>query len=211
MKSLVILGAAAIATATLSGAAAVTGITANPEPLSYVGPEGFFSQPPELTMLEQDHSLAQSKIEASTASASREELVARQYEEQLYTNQKILEETLVEVISRAGVTPYVFSGSSPLGWDCSGLVVWAYGQMEIDLPHSASQQDNYGIEVSEPRAGDVVLFGDSSGIFHSAIYVGDGKVVHAGFKPGTRTEIISLDSPSFAGTEITFRRLLELP
>jgi cell wall-associated NlpC family hydrolase len=164
-----------------------------------------------MTLMEKEAELSEVRETAKQKAAIRAALVEQEHKQQLYLNQILLEDTLARVLSRVGKTPYVFSGSTPSGWDCSGLVTWAYAQMNVELPHSASKQGTQGIEVTKPVPGDVVLFGNSNGIFHSAIYVGDGKVVHAGFKPGTRTEIISLDSPSFSGTTISFRRLLELP
>jgi len=91
-------------------------------------------------------------------------------------------------------------------------VYWAYQQLGIEVDHSASKQGHLGTQVTEPQIGDIVAFGyvKSKGYYHSAIYIGNNQVIHAGFKPGTRTEIISLDHPAFDGSRITFRRLIEI-
>lgn len=72
--------------------------------------------------------------------------------------------------------PYVWGGSGPNGYDCSGLVLAAYKQIGISLPHSSSAQRGYGTSVSFSalQPGDLVF---APG--HVAIYIGNGTVVHA--------------------------------
>jgi cell wall-associated NlpC family hydrolase len=112
--------------------------------------------------------------------------------------------------ARIGKTRYVFSGSTPAGWDCSGLVRWAYEQIGIELPHSANKQGHMGKIVKSPRIGDVVVFGwkGSKSFYHAAIYVGNNQVIHAGFRKGSRTEKIALNSRAFSGSTIRF---VEMP
>lgn len=83
--------------------------------------------------------------------------------------------------TRVGKTSYVFSGSSPYGWDCSGMVRWTYKQFGLDIPHSANKQGHVGTRVSRPKVGDIVVFAytGSTNFYHSAIYIGNGKIVHA--------------------------------
>lgn len=83
--------------------------------------------------------------------------------------------------TRVGRTSYVFSGSSPRGWDCSGMVRWAYGQFGIELPHSANAQGHIGNRVSKPKLGDIVVFAynGSTSFYHAAIYIGNGKIINA--------------------------------
>lgn len=83
--------------------------------------------------------------------------------------------------TRVGKTSYVFSGSSPYGWDCSGLVKWTYERFGLELPHSANKQGHVGTRVSKPKLGDVVVFAynGSTSFYHSAVYIGNGKIVHA--------------------------------
>jgi cell wall-associated NlpC family hydrolase len=112
---------------------------------------------------------------------------------------------------RIGKTWYVFSGSTPNGWDCSGLVYWTYEQLGIEVPHSANKQGHLTKGVKDPKVGDIVVWGykGSKSYYHAGIYIGDGKAIHAGFRKGTTTEIISLDSPSFKGSTVKFVRLIK--
>lgn len=75
--------------------------------------------------------------------------------------------------------PYVWGGSGPGAFDCSGLVMWAFGQAGVALPHSSQALASGGQPVSleDMQPGDVVnYYSDAS---HSAIYIGDGLMVHA--------------------------------
>jgi len=73
---------------------------------------------------------------------------------------------------------YVWGGSSPTGFDCSGLVMYVYAQVGVSLPHSALRQYRYGVPVTRDRLepGDVVFF---DGLHHNGIYVGGGRFIHA--------------------------------
>ena len=76
-------------------------------------------------------------------------------------------------------TPYVYGAASPhVGFDCSGLVMWAYGRVGIRLPHSSYGQVDLGHAVprSHMRRGDLVFeYGDG----HVGIYLGRGLVLAA--------------------------------
>ena len=113
--------------------------------------------------------------------------------------------------SRIGKTWYVFSGASPAGWDCSGLVYWAYQQLGITVPHSANKLGHLTKGVKDPQVGDIVVWSykGSSSYYHAAIYIGNGKVIHAGFRKGTTTQIISLSSAAFKGSTVKFVRLIK--
>ncbi|HET9876275.1 MAG TPA: peptidoglycan hydrolase RipC [Mycobacterium sp.] len=76
-------------------------------------------------------------------------------------------------------TPYAWGGAGPGGFDCSGLVMWAFHQAGVALPHSSQAQASGGqpVALSDLQPGDVLTFyGDAS---HSGIYVGDGMMVHS--------------------------------
>ncbi|WP_194819689.1 C40 family peptidase [Nocardia sp. XZ_19_385] len=75
-------------------------------------------------------------------------------------------------------TPYVWGGSQPGGFDCSGLVQWSYGQEGVDMPRTSEQQENVGTPVAleDAQPGDVVIYNGGS---HTALYAGNGQVVHA--------------------------------
>jgi cell wall-associated NlpC family hydrolase len=102
-------------------------------------------------------------------------------------------------------TPYVWGGASPGGFDCSGLVVYVYGQLGISLPHYTGDLWNVGTPVSydQLEPGDLVFF---YGLGHVGIYIGGGQFIHAPHT-GDVVKISSFDggySSSFDGA----RRIL---
>jgi cell wall-associated NlpC family hydrolase len=163
-----------------------------------------------VSQIEQDANLASAKAEADALTTVRKSKLAAVYEQQKVSNRAELESMVTAVLDRVGKTRYVFSGSTPLGWDCSGLVTWAYGEMGVELPHSAAKQAKLGAEVEKPQVGDIIVFGNSTGYFHSSVYVGDGLIVHSGFKPGRYTEVLPLDHPSLSTYKTTIRRYLDI-
>ena len=75
--------------------------------------------------------------------------------------------------------PYVWGGGGPNQFDCSGLVMWSFQQAGIFLPHSSQALAAGGqpVSMSDIQPGDVInYYSDAS---HSAIYIGDGMMVHA--------------------------------
>lgn len=92
-------------------------------------------------------------------------------------------DALIEKLySTVGNTPYVLSGSTTKGWDCSGLTLWFYERYKgITLHHSASTQAAQGKVVDAPIPGDIVAFyyKNRSAAFHVGIYVGGGRFIHA--------------------------------
>jgi len=106
----------------------------------------------------------------------------------------------------ADKTPYVFSGSTPSGWDCSGMVVWAYSKVGVELPHSANKQAHLGKRVSKAQVGDIVVFAypGSTQFYHSAIYIGNNKIINANLMFGT-TKIQLLTD--FRKSQIRFVRI----
>jgi cell wall-associated NlpC family hydrolase len=80
--------------------------------------------------------------------------------------------------SRVG-DPYVFGAAGPSAFDCSGLVMWAYAQVGISLPHFSGAQyaDTTHIPMSDLQPGDLVFPSDPGQ--HVAMYVGGGMIVEA--------------------------------
>lgn len=81
--------------------------------------------------------------------------------------------------------PYVWGATGPSAFDCSGLMVWSYGQAGISLPRTSSAQRHAGRQVplAQAQPGDLVTYrGDAS---HVGIYAGNGQVIHAPY-PGAR-------------------------
>jgi len=88
---------------------------------------------------------------------------------------------VTKAIARANKTRYEFSGDTPYGWDCSGLVRWVYKQSGVVLPHSANAQGHLGARVSIPKRGDIVVFAypGRKDFNHAAIYLGQGLILDA--------------------------------
>jgi cell wall-associated NlpC family hydrolase len=86
--------------------------------------------------------------------------------------------------------PYVYGGSTPHGFDCSGFVRYVYAHFGVSLPHSSYAQFGDGRRVARGRLrpGDLVFF---DGLGHVGLYVGNGRFIHAPHT-GTRVRIETL-------------------
>lgn len=85
----------------------------------------------------------------------------------------------VAAVHRALGRPYVWGANGPSGFDCSGLMQWAYAQAGVSLPRTSQAQRYAGrmVPLSQARPGDLVAYrADAS---HIGMYVGNGQVVHA--------------------------------
>jgi len=92
--------------------------------------------------------------------------------------------------------PYVWGGSSPNGFDCSGFVQYVYAQKGITLPRTADIQATAGQPISkaELMPGDLVFFaGDYVNISHVGIYIGNGQMIHASSSQGIAYDSLSRD------------------
>ena len=118
-----------------------------------------------------------------------------------------LQQAVTKALSQAQKTRYVFSGDTPAGWDCSGLVRWVYKQAGIVLPHSADKQGHLGTRVSTPKRGDIVVFAyqGRTDFYHAAIYLGDGLILNANRE--YRTTVIE-PLNNFRRSQIRFIRVL---
>lgn len=105
-------------------------------------------------------------------------------------------ESIVELARKYLGTKYVWGGTDPSGFDCSGLVAYVFGQSGISLPRTTYNQINVGASVqpNKLRPGDLVFFDTDrkrSGPDHVGIYLGGGKFIHAP-RPGQGVKISSL-------------------
>jgi len=96
-----------------------------------------------------------------------------------------LRDSLVAVARGQIGARYVLGGTTPNGFDCSGLVRYVMAALKVELPRTAAQQARIGDEVStDPsrlRPGDLLTFGfkGKRGVSHIGIYVGQGRYIHA--------------------------------
>lgn len=120
-------------------------------------------------------------------------------------------DVVVQALSLLG-TPYRFGGATPeSGFDCSGLVRHVFASvLNRDLPRRSEEISGFGEPVSraELQPGDLVFFNTLRRAFsHVAIYIGDGRFVHAPAKNG-RVRIEGLDDRYWATRFDGARRLL---
>jgi cell wall-associated NlpC family hydrolase len=103
--------------------------------------------------------------------------------------------------------PYHWGGESPsYGFDCSGLVRWAYGRVGVDLPHSSYALYSEGRRVSQGKLepGDILFF---EGLGHVGLYLGGGRMVHAP-QTGRNVEIVRLGSTNYGARLYGARRVV---
>lgn len=117
-----------------------------------------------------------------------------------------LGERAAKIALKAVGVPYRWGGASPAsGFDCSGLVYWAYRHVGVELPHSSYALYDLGRQVPRSRlkAGDLVFF---HGLGHVGMYIGRGRMVHAP-SSGKRVEIVSLRG-HYGGRLVGARRVM---
>ena len=103
---------------------------------------------------------------------------------------------------------YVYGGTSPSGFDCSGLVQYACREVGISVNRTSRAQYSNGVAVSKSnlQPGDLVFFSKGSGISHVGIYAGNGQVIHAP-SPGKRVCYIPLSTICGYSTYVGARRV----
>lgn len=90
--------------------------------------------------------------------------------------------------------PYVWGGSTPSGFDCSGFVQYVFNAHGISLPRTSKAQYGVGTKVSKSslKAGDLVFFDtEGSGVSHLGIYIGNNQFIHASSSKGVTVTSLS--------------------
>jgi cell wall-associated NlpC family hydrolase len=119
---------------------------------------------------------------------------------------RTLGERAARIALRAVGVPYRWGGTSPSsGFDCSGLVYWAYGRLGVEVPHSSYALAAIGRRIGRPhlKRGDILVF---SGYGHVGLYVGRGRMVHAPHS-GTRVQVVRLGGSHYGSRLVTARRV----
>lgn len=121
------------------------------------------------------------KAAASEQVVDEETIVEEQAQKTLAVNQN--GQQAANIACQFAGSPYVWGASSPsVGFDCSGLVTYAYNQLGVSLPHSSQAQFNngYAVGINNLQPGDLVFFSNHSGIDHVGIVTSsDGTFIHA--------------------------------
>ena len=154
--------------------------------------------------------------EAAAEQARQEELERQRREEEERRRQAMLAAASTPVVtgdpssvagyaaSFVGLVPYVWGGTTPAGWDCSGFTQYVFAQFGVSLPHYSGSQANCGMYVDSlvnAQPGDLLANGT-----HAAIYIGGGMVVNA-LNPYQGTQICSV-SGAFGGAGYSIRRIV---
>ncbi len=119
------------------------------------------------------------------------------------------DEAAMHAMAQLG-SPYRFGGTTPAGFDCSGLVRYSYGLAGIALPRETGDQRRLAIPVASGEAlrpGDLLFFRRGrNGALHVGMYVGHGEFVHAP-SSGGEVRIERLEAPHWKQRFIEARRV----
>jgi cell wall-associated NlpC family hydrolase len=120
-------------------------------------------------------------------------------------------QSVVRVASQFIGTPYVWGGTTPKGFDCSGFVQYVYHQLGVNLPRTSEQQATVGTPVASlatAQPGDLLFFAGSDGSAsspgHVGIYMGNGQMIDAPYT-GTTVQVQSLAN---AGPVVAIRQIV---
>lgn len=132
----------------------------------------------EVRKMQEEKAAAEEAAREAEEKRKAEEAARKAEEERVAKRQEIVDYAL-----RFEGNPYVYGGTSLTnGADCSGFVMSVFANFGYELPRVAASQymDSEKKDMSEMETGDLVFYGDSpEGIYHVALYIGDGKVIHA--------------------------------
>ncbi|WP_250506515.1 C40 family peptidase, partial [Bowdeniella massiliensis] len=103
----------------------------------------------------------------------------------------------LEVAKRYIGVPYVWGGATPSGFDCSGLVMYSFAQVGVNLPRTSGGQYNATarVPVKQLQPGDLIFYAQGGNpnnrIYHVAFYAGNGMRLHAP-RPNQRVELVKM-------------------
>ena len=90
---------------------------------------------------------------------------------------------VISIAKRYVGTPYLWGGSTPAGFDCSGFTAYVFNQVGVSFPRTAAQQQAYFPGTTQPQPGDLLFFGAPA--YHVAIYLGNGLMIDSPHPGGT--------------------------
>ena len=101
---------------------------------------------------------------------------------------------VVETAKQYIGTPYVYGGSSPKGFDCSGFTKYIYGLNGVELNRTSytQVQNGYSVDFENIQPGDLVFFKTNAGISHVGIYTGNNSFIHSP-RTGETVTIVTFD------------------
>lgn len=100
----------------------------------------------------------------------------------IVVNKRSVGETVSSIAYSLVGSPYIMGANGPYGFDCSGFVQYVYSKLGIYISRSSSTQlyDGVAVSYSDILPGDIINWGYNNGVStHSALYVGNGKMIHA--------------------------------
>ena len=109
-------------------------------------------------------------------------------------------EAVAAAESQIGV-PYVWAGATPgVGFDCSGLTMWAWAHAGVSLSHSAADQyaEPMHVPLSDLQPGDLLFYREGGTIGHVTMYVGPGEMVQA-METGTNIQVTGIWTSGLVG------------
>lgn len=103
--------------------------------------------------------------------------------------------------------PYLYGGTGPAGFDCSGFICRVFSDNGISLPRTAGEMRELGegIAIEELMPGDLVFF-DNPG--HVGLYLGSGEFIHSSSYQGRGVVVTRLDQPNYARRYACSRRVI---
>lgn len=167
-------------------------------------------------LFQQTHGLQADGVvgpETKAALTNKEKIVTAP--EQKATNITSVQETketapktklaITETASSLKGTPYIWGGTSPVGFDCSGFIQYVFKQHGKSTPRTTQDLYQKGQNVSQLKPGDIVFFTTyKSGPSHAGIYLGNRTFIHAGSSTGVTTA--SLDQAYWSQRYIGAKR-----